>query len=272
MNKEYIAVLFSDVKGDDADMLMAMLGEIGFEGFEEADDLLKAYISKEEWNEKSVEAITEPFSLSYRWEEVPAQNWNVVWESHFEPVVIDDFVAVRADFHEPISGVQYEIVITPKMSFGTGHHATTTMMIQQMRNLDFSNKSVFDFGTGTGILSVLAEKLGAAVILAIDNDEWSIENGRENKERNGCERIIIELRNDADINGLFDVILANINRNIILDNFSFLSSQLKEKGCLLVSGLLWEDEEIIRKEAGRYGLTHINTVHRQQWISLLFGR
>ena len=272
MSREYIVVVFSDVKEEDADMLMAMLGEIGFEGFEEADDVLKAYIGKEEWNETNVKAIAEPFSLSYHWETVPAQNWNAVWESNFEPVVIDDFVAVRADFHEPISGVQHEIVITPKMSFGTGHHATTTMMIEQMRNLPFVGKKVFDFGTGTGILSILAEKLGATDVLAVDNDEWSIENSKENVERNGCEHVEIELRSDANVNGLFDVILANINRNIIIDNFSFFFSQLKENGCLLLSGLLAEDEEQIQAEASRYPIKYLNTLHRQQWISLLFGR
>ena len=117
---------------------------------------------------------------------IPEANWNQVWESNFDPVIVDDFVAIRADFHEPVKGVSLEIIITPKMSFGTGHHATTYMMIEQMRELDFTGKSVFDFGTGTGVLAILAEKLGANKVIAVDNDEWSIENAEENFEKNNC--------------------------------------------------------------------------------------
>ena len=272
MNKDYVAVTLDSVKQEELDLVVAMLADIGFEGFEETDDTLKAYISKAEFAEERVKEIADQFSLFFKQEDVQPQNWNAVWESNFEPVVIDDFIAVRAHFHEVIKNVQHEIVITPKMSFGTGHHATTTMMIQQMRNLDFVNKTVFDFGTGTGILSILAEKLGSADVLAIDNDEWSIENSKENIERNNCNHIKIEHRNNADVKRSFDLILANINRNVIIDNLSFLSSQLNENGSLLISGLLAEDEEMILTEAKHYQLKHVNTLYRLQWISLLCGR
>ena len=272
MSKDYVAVIFSNVKEDEVDIVVAMLANIGFEGFEEVGNVLKAYIGKPDCDEARVAEIAEQYSLLYQQEDVQTQNWNAVWESNFEPVVIDDFVAVRAHFHEVIQGVQHEVVITPKMSFGTGHHATTTMMIEQMRNLNFFGKTVFDFGTGTGILSILAEKLGAKEILAIDNDDWSITNSKENIERNGCSHIRLELRDDADMNNSFDIILANINRNVIIENLSFLASQLQPGGCLLMSGLLEEDEDIIRAKADCYQLVYVNTMHKLQWISLLYSR
>ncbi len=271
-NENYIEVTFDNVKENEADTIVAMLALIGFEGFEETGDSVKAYIMKKEFNEIGVKETAEQFSLIYQTKELPSQNWNAVWESNFEPVVIDNFVAVRANFHSPVSFVQHEIVITPKMSFGTGHHATTTMMIQQMRHINFANKKVLDFGAGTGILSILAEKLGASYILAIDNDNWSIENSKENIAQNGCSKIRIELKNNADVDQFSDVILANINRNVIIENLMFLSSQLTKNGCLLVSGLLAEDEEVLLTEAAHYPLQHKNTLHLQQWISLLFSR
>ena len=270
--EDFIEITFSQLNETDTDILVALLTAAGFEGFDESGNELKAYISKEAFNEPTVKEIAEPYSLSYQTKEIASQNWNAVWESNFEPVVIDDFVAVRAHFHQPIAGVQYEIVITPKMSFGTGHHATTTMMIQQMRNLDFTDKTVFDFGTGTGILSILAEKSSAKKILAVDNDMWSIENSKENIEKNNCNKIDLELRDDANTSGSFDIILANINRNVILDNIDSLYSQIKEGGYLLLSGLLAEDENDILDKTNQYQLLHINTLHRLQWISLLFSR
>ncbi|MDQ2753651.1 MAG: 50S ribosomal protein L11 methyltransferase [Bacteroidota bacterium] len=270
--KSYIEVVFSNIKQNETDTIVAMLANIEFEGFEENDDCVKAYIPHQQFNEAEVKKIAEQFSVLYKTKDVPQQNWNAVWESHFEPVLISDFVAVRAHFHSPVSTVQHEIIITPKMSFGTGHHATTTMMIEQMQKINCKNKAVLDFGTGTGILSILAEKLGAASVLAIDNDEWSINNSKENIAQNKCSKIKVEQRNDAKIGQSFDVIVANINRNVILYNLSFLSSQLNKKGWLLLSGLLAEDEEMICAEATRYELKHENTRHLQQWISLLFRR
>ncbi len=267
----YIEVEFFNVKPNEADIVVAMLAGIDFEGFEETDGLIKAYISQQQFNEAEVKKIAEQFSLLYKTKEVPPQNWNAVWESHFEPVIIDDFVAVRAHFHSPVSTVQHEIIITPKMSFGTGHHATTTMMMQQMRNIDFKNKTVFDFGTGTGVLAILAEKLGAASVLAIDNDEWSIDNSMENIGKNKCSNTRVEQRSDANVQQCFDVIVANINRNVIVENLSFLSSQLNKNGSLLVSGLLVEDEGLILAEAAHYGLNHQSTQNLHQWSLLRFG-
>ena len=197
------------------------------------------------------------------------QNWNAVWEQNFQPVIVEDFCAVRAHFHAPISNVQHEIIITPKMSFGTGHHATTYMMMQQMRSIDFRDKTVFDFGTGTGILAILAEKLGAAKITAIDVDDWSIENAKENFERNGCNRISVSLSSKLP-QDQFDIALANINRNVILQYMEQLLTIVKQEGLVLFSGLLAADEEDISKAAEQSGLRKTKRLERGGWISLLF--
>lgn len=269
---DFIRVTCINLKKEVTDIAIAMLTHLGFEGFEEGEDFLLAYINKDDLDETLLKNLSNQLQFVYRMDAIAPRNWNAEWESHFEPVMIDDFIMVRAHFHKPVVTIQHDIIITPKMSFGTGHHATTTLMIQQMRDLNFHNKTVLDFGTGTGILAILAEKFGAIDVLTIDNDDWSIENCRENIERNGCSHIQIEQRNDANVKRLFDVILANINRNVITNNLSFLFENLREGGCLLLSGLLVEDEDIIREEAVRYHLTCKNIRQRLQWISLLFSR
>jgi ribosomal protein L11 methyltransferase len=186
-------------------------------------------------------------------------------------VIVDDFVAIRADFHEPVRGVEHEIIVTPKMSFGTGHHATTYMMIQQMRQIDFTGKRVFDFGTGTGILAILAEKMGAKKIVAVDNDDWSIENAGENIQRNNCSLIELRKANDPGMDSSFDIILANINKNVILENFPTIINQLAEGGVLLLSGLLKEDEYDIFRKSIEYSLQLIQTTVRDNWLALRFS-
>jgi ribosomal protein L11 methyltransferase len=166
--------------------------------------------------------------------------------------------------------VEHEIVITPKMSFGTGHHATTFMMIQQMQEIDFSGKKVFDFGTGTGILAILAERLGAKKIIAVDNDDWSIANTAENLERNNCSKVELKKADKVTADERFDIILANINKNVILDNFSSLVKQLSSKGILLLSGLLTEDEADILAEAGKFPLIFSVKSASNNWVALRF--
>jgi ribosomal protein L11 methyltransferase len=203
---------------------------------------------------------------------IKATNWNQLWESNFQPVVVDDFAGIRASFHEPIKGVRYEIVITPKMSFGTGHHATTCLMIRQMCEIIFSGKTVMDFGTGTGILSILAEKMGAASIIAIDNDEWSITNATENLEKNICSKIKVEKADSAAGEKSYDIILANINKNVIIDNLSTLVKQLEPGGILVLSGLLASDEAAILYETGKLLLIPGKKMLENGWISLRFSR
>ena len=270
--KIYVEIMFQQIKKDETDIVIALLSELGFEGFDETGGFLKAYVESDKLNELEVKEIADRFNLAFVKKELVSQNWNTVWENNFKPVIIEGFVAVRAHFHQPVTNVMHEIVVTPKMSFGTGHHATTLMMMQQMRNLDCRNKSILDFGTGTGILSILAEKLGAASVLAIDNDDWSIENSRENIEQNDCKLIRIEKKENAQVYSAFDIILANINRNVIVDNLPFLSEELKAKGYLLLSGLLAEDEEMIRSEVNKFQLYYVNTMKQDQWISMLLSR
>lgn len=266
----YIQLEFQNISSEQTDILIAQLSEIGFDGFEEEKNILKAFIPSTDFIETAVNEIAACQQLSFTQSTIEDTNWTAVWESNFQPVIIDDFVGIRADFHTPITGVEQEIVITPKMSFGTGHHATTYLMIKQMREIDFARKSVIDFGTGTGILAILAEKLGAASVLAIDYDEWSIENAEENLRKNSCSKFELKQADNAAGNEPVDIILANINKQVILDNFSVLVKSLIPSGLLLFSGLLETDEMDILKEAGKNSLQLRRKIVLKKWIALLF--
>ena len=264
---EYVQIEFPSLTSEQRDIIIAELTEVNFEGFEETETGLKAFVSIKDFDEKDLLKITQQQRAVFNKTIIKETNWNKVWESNFDPVIVEDFVGIRANFHEPIQGVKHEILITPKMSFGTGHHATTFMMIQQMRKIDFAGKMVLDFGTGTGVLAILAEKLGAKKIIAIDNDEWSIENANENIKNNNCGAIDLR-KADTAIAGAFDIILANINKNVILDNFSVLTSQLETGGTLLLSGLLREDEDVIFRKSVEYSLHITQTTVRDNWLCL----
>ncbi|NOT52582.1 MAG: 50S ribosomal protein L11 methyltransferase [Chitinophagaceae bacterium] len=267
----HIQITITDIQPEQQDVLIAHLSEAGFEGFEQNDLELKAFIAENSYDKKLLDEMAFKYQLSFNEQVIPGQNWNALWESNFQPVIVDDFVAIRADFHEPIKNVEYEIVITPKMSFGTGHHATTYMMVQQMRNIDLNNKTVFDFGTGTGVLAILAEKSGAKEVIAVDNDDWSISNAEENIQNNNCSRIKLKKADSAEMTGHFDIILANINKNVIVENFPSLVSHLNGKGTLLLSGLLEDDEADILAEACKYPLVLNAKTSDRGWISLRFN-
>ena len=267
----YFEVAFTEVSEQQSQLIIALLSEADYTGFEEAENSLKAYVNVDAFDEAVLKELALANNVNYTLQKIEEQNWNAVWESNFEPVTINDFVAIRAHFHEPISNVAHEIIITPKMSFGTGHHATTSMMIEQMQGIDFNNKSVFDFGTGTGILAILAEKLGAKNVLAADNDDWSINNAAENIANNNCDKIALLKVDDADVKGKYDIILANINKNIILDNFSKLTSRLNSSSFLLLSGILITDENDLLQVAMAAGLKHLKTLQKLQWSCMLFG-
>lgn len=254
------------------ELLVAELSEMGYDGFEESAEQLKAYVPEENYAEKELNNLLNKYKLSYSKSIINKQNWNQLWESNFEPVRVDDFVGIRASFHPPFAGVAHEIVITPKMSFGTGHHATTWQVMKLMQELDFAGKRVFDFGTGTGILAILAEQLGAAAVLAVDNDDWCIENTSENILVNNCKVIDIQKVDSVKLDQQFDIVLANINRNIILEYSKELAAALVTEGQLLLSGLLVEDEGIIRETFVGLGLTYRKTTGRNGWIALWFSR
>jgi ribosomal protein L11 methyltransferase len=252
------------------DVIIAQLAEIGYEGFEQDDADVKAYINATQFNDSDIETIIKEHQLSFTQTTIEQQNWNEVWESNFEPVTIGDFVGVRAHFHQPITNVAHEIVITPKMSFGTGHHATTYSVMQLMKEIDFTSKTVFDFGTGTGILAILAEQLGATDILAVDYDDWCIENSIENISQNNCKHIQIVKADTAATVHPFEVVIANINKNIIQDNFDLLHTACTPNASIVLSGLLIEDEKDILQLAKNKGWLHIKTVTKGAWIAILF--
>jgi len=251
------------------EILISELAELGASGFEQLPGQLLAYFPEPGFEEELLAQVVRPYA--YEKEIVAERNWNEEWEQNFQPITVDDFCAIRASFHQPVIGVEQEIIITPKMSFGTGHHATTYMMLQGMRGIDFSNRSVFDFGTGTGVLAILAEKLGAADVTAIDVDEWSMENAAENLAANGCNRIQL-IKTSTVPNVQFDVILANINRNVILENMEALINAAKPGAAVLFSGLLSTDEADIVKAAATAGLRLVKQNSRANWVCLLFTR
>lgn len=264
----YIQITFRNISKELSDILIAELNAIGYEGFEEEDTLLKGFIPVASFDDELLQGICRELNLDYTRETIGETNWNQVWESNFQPVIVDDFVMVRANFHESVKGVEHEIIITPKMSFGTGHHATTYMMVQEMRNIDFAGKRVLDFGTGTGILAILAKKLGASEVMGIDNDEWSIKNANENVERNNAAPIALVKANDAASHREFDVILANINKNVILDNMQIMAKQLVSGGVLLLSGLLTTDEPEVIARTKEEELTLVNRSEKSNWLLL----
>ena len=252
--------------------LIYLLNEIDYEGFEQNDNKLIAYILSDKFNEYKLQLLLSKYDLNYSKSIVNNQNWNQLWESNFDAVIVDDFVAIRAHFHAPIHTVKHEIVITPKMSFGTGHHATTFMVIQLMAELDFKNKAVVDFGTGTGVLAILAEKLGAESVLAIDYDDWCIENSKENILNNSSKHIDIQKNDSLKSGSTYDIILANINRNILLDNLQNFIQVSKADSRFLVSGLLQSDEPEMLDAFRSIGLKHIKTVDKNGWIAILLQR
>lgn len=265
---EYTQITFITESAAQNEMLIALLSNLGFYGFEEEADLLKAYILQDNFNKKDLDEIATTYNIKYDLKDIKQQNWNAAWESSFEPVIINDFAVIRADFHRSISDVKYDIVITPKMSFGTGHHATTHMMIEQMSTVDFMNKKVLDFGTGTGVLAILAEKMGAKEITAIDNDDWSIENARENIENNKSENISVEKAGSIHLNKLYDIILANINLNVILENMQFIAAASKAGTQIILSGFLIEDENKIKTSLISNQLLFNNLIEKDGWICM----
>jgi len=264
----------SIITSDEAvkEMIMAELSVMGFDGFEETETGLFSYIQAVEFtadNEASLVAVLARYGVTFTSNAIEKQNWNALWESNFEPVLVDDFVGVRAGFHAAFGdAVEHDIVITPKMSFGTGHHGTTYCVMQLMRGIDFTNKSVFDFGTGTGILAILAHKLGAGPVLAVDNDDWCIENASENIVVNNTQSVEIQKVDNAKFNKKFNIIIANINKNIILDNLDYLAAAVLSGGEVLLSGLLTEDETEIQAACLALGWKHQQTRKKNNWIAL----
>lgn len=256
------------------EILIAELGYAGFESFVEHSEGVTAYIQKQDWNAFILEDIhilnSGEFDISYEFNEIEQTNWNEEWEKNFKPIVVDDLVTVRAPFHDK-PNTKYDLVIEPKMSFGTGHHETTHMMIQHILKNNFKNKSVLDMGCGTGVLAILAEKVGATKLDAIDIDNWCYLNSLENVERNDCKNISV-YEGDAALlkNKKYDIIIANINRNILLNDIPTYANCLNENGKLFLSGFYEDDLSIIKEKCLENRLNFQNKTLRNQWVGACF--
>ena len=256
------------------EILMALLTQYEFESIEEHDDHFTMYVktSTFDFNTRSeVEKLIQSYDVTYNIGEIQPQNWNAIWEASFQPVIVGSVCQVRADFHPPIADIQHDVIINPKMAFGTGHHATTYMMIEHMSDIDFHDKKVLDFGCGTGILAILASKCGAATIDAIDIEHESYLNTKENAEINDIKNIVsIEGELNAVPSTKYDIILANINRNILQKYSADLSSMLNPSGHLLISGILEEDSDQMIKTFNTEKIQTEKQSARDGWSCLTF--
>ena len=257
------------------EVLPVLLGEIGFESFMETEGGVSAYIPSVHFSEEALDELLASLPEKIRYEKaiIPDQNWNAVWESNFELVVIDENCIVRAPFHEKQDGVAFELIIEPRMAFGTAHHETTFQMLQLLLKEDVAGKTVLDMGCGTGIIAILAEKKGAASVTAIDNDEWAYNNTCDNLHINNTQATKA-LLGDASLlgNECYDVIFANINRNILLQDMKTYCNVLNDNGIIFFSGFYTEDVEAIREEAERYGLRLENLSERNNWVAVRFRK
>ena len=256
------------------DMLVSMLAEIGFDSFMDDSMGLKAYCSAKNRNDEAVESLLDDqafFDIHLlKVEEMPDKDWNELWEASYQPVVVNERCRVRAPFHEPDPNFEFDLVIEPKMSFGTANHETTSQIISLMLETDFQGKTVLDMGSGTAVLAILAKKLGAARTVAIDNDEWAYRNAFTNCELNGIGDIEIVLGDALAISGKFDVVLANINRNILLRDMHCYVAAMNPEAHIFFSGFYTEDLGSIKAEAERLGLRYCRHLSRNNWVAAEF--
>ncbi|WP_077923010.1 50S ribosomal protein L11 methyltransferase [Spirosoma sp. 209] len=264
------------VSPDYTDILTAELAELGYESFVETDEGLNAYITEDDFAETPVGEIVTKYAdqtaIAYTFSSLEKRNWNAEWERDYEPIEVADQVRVRASFHSLDARFRYDIVINPKMSFGTGHHETTAMMLQQQLSLDFVEKTVLDVGSGTGILAILAAKMGARSALAFDIEEWAVENARENAQLNDCRQVSVFQGTIADVDPThrFEIILANINRNVLLAEIPAYVQLLTPGGYLLVSGFYEHDAPDIEQKAHETNLITKDRLVKNQWTCLSF--
>lgn len=262
-----------------AEILIAQLGEIDFESFTQTDDSVEAYIQAPLFDLQKIKDIglnqldNPPFVINYSHKTLESQDWNAVWESNFNPVIISDQVVIRASFHTDTPKVPYDIVIDPKMSFGTGHHSTTSLMVQSILETELAGKSVLDMGCGTSLLAILASKRNAAKVDAIDIDEWPYRNSLENIKNNKAENVSVFLGDATLLKGKnYDVILANINRNILINDMKYYVACLPKHGTLIMSGFYTEDLKYIQEEAEKNNLKYISHKTDQNWVAVRFEK
>lgn len=276
-NKTYLAVHFR-CSNEQSEVLIAELSEMGYDSFWEQEDGFEAYILEAQFNKAALQSLVDRYQtdddISFTSNSVEEKNWNVEWESNFEPIMVEDQCLVRANFHQADKSYPYEIVINPKMSFGTGHHATTYLMLSWQLETNHDNKKVMDAGCGTGILAIMARLRGAKDITAFDNNEWAVDNSRESFELNNCADIRMFLGTVADVPEVkqFDLILANINRNVLLEEMPLYTQRLSEEGKLLLSGFYNHDEPLIVERAQANGLKVEARKDKNDWVALVLTR
>lgn len=257
-----------------SDILIAHLSDLGFDTFESTENGFTAYIEESaESRFKAEDYVFEDFTYEFSIQKIEQSNWNHEWEKNFEPVFVDQFLCIRAPFHEPSRGIAQEIVIMPKMSFGTGHHQTTRLVCRAMFEQDFKNKRVLDMGCGTGILAILAAKLGANDVTGIDIDAWCAENSRENCQTNHFPEIKI-MQGDVSLlkeEKPFDHILANINKNILKKDIPVYALHMTKGALLYLSGFFVTDQEEIKEVANRSGLTFMHSSQEETWAMMVFS-
>ncbi|MFK8267643.1 50S ribosomal protein L11 methyltransferase [Capnocytophaga cynodegmi] len=259
-----------------SEILVAELAELGFESFVDSENGILAYIQENLWHKNMLDDVyilqSAEFKISYTFKTIEQINWNEEWERNFSPIVVDDICTIRAPFHE-VPNTTYDIIIEPKMSFGTGHHETTYMMLQFLLNTDLQEKKVLDMGCGTSVLAIMAEKRGAKSVTAIDVDDWCVQNSVENIERNHCKNISVKLGNASLLdNENFDVVIANINRNILLSDIPQYAKTLPSEGTLLLSGFYESDVPVITNKCNENDLKLVEKLERNQWVALKFRK
>lgn len=257
------------------DMFMELLGTIGFDSFMDTEEGFEAYCQESALDETELDEILRMEQFAnvslLKKELIPDQDWNATWEASYDPVIINELCRIRAPFHKVEGTYKYDLVIEPKMSFGTAHHETTSQIIELMLQSEFSGLNVLDMGSGTGVLAILAKKLGSAMTVAIDNDEWAYRNALDNIRLNDENEIVVELGDASSLNDRqFDVILANINRNILLRDMKEYVKSLVENGRIFFSGFYEEDLVLITKEAEHLGLKYVNHVTKNNWTAAVF--
>lgn len=272
-DKKYIKFTFSS--SWDNDMLVALLTNFSFDSFEEDHNNVIAYLPADQTDKlffETLEQFCKKYSINFHTESFENRNWNADWEANYKPVEIGDFCIIQADFHNiDQKKYKYSIIVNPEMTFGTGHHETTRMMIKLMSEINFSDLKVVDFGSGTGILAIFAEMLGAKKILAIDNDPLSVRNIMENAVKNKCNKIISELGDTLSVEQFsFDIILANIERNVLMKEAQNISNSVHKGGFVLLSGILAKDQYTIIETFENHSFKHMKTIQDGEWTAMKF--
>ncbi len=278
MNYIEVVFKFEPLSNDGREIIAAILSQISFDSFSDTKEGVNAYIPEMEFDQEAMLALINPIkehfdSFHFYTKVIEAQNWNATWEKNFEPIVVSEHCRIRAPFHELSEKYDFDIIIEPKMSFGTGHHATTVLMLKLMHDIDFRKKTVLDMGCGTGILGIFACLKNAEKVLGVDVDPWSFENTMENAQRNNVSNLTA-IQGDASqlVDKTFDVILANINRNILLNDMEIYINSMAKGSILILSGFYLQDLPIISEKATNQGLKYLKHIEHENWIAIQFIR